>query len=596
MQLSDSPFQKGLYIKVPKGTPLISRWGHDTKGETTSRAVVVEISDTALPNADTMLTEAEKDARRNRLQALAEDIHQKREDIFIDVHYPARTVANRFGHTASYPAYTRPEPDPARKDEWNQLWEENRLAEIAVHDEYKALGESRIQPHDVMVGWSKDTRWTLARNVTLAEKPEVRKAQPKVNIRQQMVDKSRWKFTQDVDIYYGEANPAYHQHTKAWDKANPRPDRQHRHVGSNATPAQYAAYQAQENAFAALWKQWNQDRSDMVEAAQKSIGEYRPVLYRSIKAGEIFTVDGKFSSYFHPHGLYGQKYGNTAIVVFDGETGTVGLEYSMIKDFIEAESIPVVKAYVLRHRESGRYYLTSYPDEAKSEANRQAIIATGVQVKKYERVTLYSPELADTFMKGKKWDNLGKAKTSILMMTGYYEGLPGADEALPEWHGGGASMTREELEEFDLVEFNKLDRSEVGVVADFKTWFKRAWELRELTVRYGSSVRTTYKALEKANLLDSQKGMIVFTVMDEAKLDNVGYWGDKTALTDEDKKEIELATASMTKGTFKKAVDHKSMAVSFPNKGAAMMFKLSYNGSLKISVLDLEEMKEAVNG
>jgi len=180
------------------------------------------------------------------------------------------------------------------------------------------------------------------------------------------------------------------------------------------------------------------------------------------------------------------------------------------------------------------------------------------------------------------------------MMSGYYNNLPGADEALPEW-GGFVTMGREDIANFELVEFNKLDRQEVGSVADFQDWYNRSWELRELTVKYGSSVRTVYKALEKANLLDSQKGMIVFTVTDEDVLDGVGYYGERTALTAEDTKEIDSVTSSMAKGTFKKAIDHKSMAVSFANKGSAMMFKLSYSGKLKVTVLDLEEMQEVVD-
>ena len=102
---------------------------------------------------------------------------------------------------------------------------------------------------------------------------------------------------------------------------------------------------------------------------------------------------------------------------------------------------------------------------------------------------------------------------------------------------------------------------------------------------------------EKANLLDSQKGMVVFTETNEAKLDDVGYHGDKTAINDAEKALVEKAISSMNlpKNAFKKAIDYKSMAVSFANKGAALMFKLSYTGDLQITVLDLETLKEAVD-
>ena len=406
----------------------------------------------------------------------------------------------------------------------------------------------------------------MAKYVELAEKPEARKKQPKVNLRQQMVVKSRWKFTQDVDIIYGAPNPAFHQYVAAWDKANPRPA----HTHSNDPVERQRVND--------LYQKWNIDRQAMRAAAEATIGEYLPVVYRSVKAGDTFTVTDKFRTYFQPHGWSGERYTNTAVVLFDGETNEQGLEYGLIKDYIEPVSIPTVKQFVLRHKTSGLYY-KSYEWAG------------------YDTRT-HKLEYGDTFMKGKRWDNLGKAKTSILMMTGYYAGLPGADEVLPEWGGGDQTMSKEQLEEFELVEFDKLSRTEVGVVSDFEEWFKRSWELRELTVKYGSSVRTTYKALEKANLLDSQKGMVVFTETDEAKLDEVGYHGDKTAINDVEKALIEQAIASMNvhKNSFKKAVDFKSMAVSFANKGAALMFKLSYTGSLKVTVLDLETLKEAVDG
>jgi hypothetical protein len=191
---------------------------------------------------------------------------------------------------------------------------------------------------------------------------------------------------------------------------------------------------------------------------------------------------------------------------------------------------------------------------------------------------------------------LGRAKTSILTMTGYYKDLPGADESLPEWGGGGKTFNM--TSDWELVKFDKLGRKEIGPVADFHEWFATSWRLRALTVQFGSSVRTAYKALEKANLLDTQKGMIVFTETDEDKLDNAGVYGDKSAISKEEQELINQAIEStkMKKGTYKKATDIKSVAVSFPTKGAAMMFKLAYNGKLKSHVLDLETLTEAVDG
>jgi hypothetical protein len=566
MELKASPFQKGLYMKVPKGTELIRRW--NSKDDKTGKEVVVEISSTALPNADDKLTQAEKDERERRLNDLRSQFEAIDQSFRHKVHYPARTVPNGRGGSYTYEAYDRMELIPEREADWEKAWKADSVAHEQVRQEYTKLGESRYTPDDVIVFWSKNDKATFAKNVQLVEKPEARKKQPKVNIRQQMVTGSRWKVTQDLDIMYGAANPAYHAAINAYDKANPHPGH-----GANVPQGAHS--------------EWYKAREAFRAQTNKDLGEYIPKLYVNLPAGTILEVTGKFLSYFQPNGWQGERYGNVAPVLREGiDTRPIGLEYSMIKDFIEAESIPTVDVWVLRHKPTGKYYVGPNYDEGnyRFSSNSDRDFSVDAQ------------DMADTFMKGKKWDNLGKAKTSVLMITGYYENLPGADESLPEWGGGG--KTFEVTDDWEMVKFDKLGRKEIGPVEDFQEWFKRSWELRELTVQFGSSVRTVYKALEKAKLLDSQKGMVVFTETNEDKLDDVGYHGDTTAINDGEKKLIEDAIASLglKRGTFKKAVDYRSMAVSFANKNAALMFKLAYQGTLKVTVLDLETLKEAVDG
>jgi len=428
--------------------------------------------------------------------------------------------------------------------------------------------------HSLMVAeWSNGKKGVFVHQVEKVEAPAPKKKPvPKVNKRQQMVVGSRWKVTQDVTIQYKHRNPLVIQAEADWEKANPRPRNINNVIMVNGVAVFRRLTQEEVDAERKAHREW----ADAVHAERKRLhalhGEYIIRDHLVLKAGDILKVNGKFLSDWYP----GQHFStplvtNVVPMLVEGGDGTkYGVEYKQIVEFIEAESIPTVDIYCLRDRLTGKFFKgTSY-------------------------TTGWKPVWVEEFMKAKHYENVGRAKTQILMATGYYDGLPGADESLPEWAGGGASITITDT--MELVHFDKLGRKEVGTVAEFQKWYKRAWELRELTVRYGSAVRTTYKALEKADLLDKQKGMIVFTVTDEAKLDDVGYWGEKTALSEEDKKDIELATASLTKGSFKKAIDHKSMAVSFPNKGAAMMFKLSYAGNLKVTVIDLEEMKEAVDG
>jgi len=571
MKLADSPFQKGLYMKVPKGTPLFSRW-HGALNEVTNRDVIVEISDVRLPNPNDMLTQGEKDERQKRYDELRAQFIAEREKLCVKVHHPAVTHNPGTPRAFTQQAFDSMEVTEENKPALDTLWHQNDQAEKAITAEYKALGESRFGQDEVLVSWSKDSKTAPAKYLALADKPEVRKKQPKVNIRQQMVPKSRWKVTEDKDIYYGAENPAFTQAIEAWHTANPRP-------GNTATNAAHDA--------------WHNARNANQVNLEKTLGTYTPTLYATIKAGTIFEVTGKFLSYWRPFGWGGQHYGNICSALFDGAKNDIGLEYNQIKDIIEPVSIPTVKAFVLRHKSTGQFYASYEYSEKKTELVKEQAGADGAPADQVRWMRGWEANHANTFMKGKKWDNLGKAKTSILMMTGYYNGLPGATEALPEWSGGDATMTADDLREYELVEFDKLSRSEVGVVAEFQDWFERSWQLRELTMKYGSSVRQVYKALEKAKMLDQQKGVAVFTVVDEDALDLVGYWGNRTALTDEDKDEIKRALSSV-KGKFKQAVDHKSAAVSFPDKGSAMMFKLAYNGNLKVSIIDLEDMKETI--
>lgn len=456
-------------------------------------------------------------------------------------------------------------------------WRENCVWHSTVLDRkpesyYIELAKQNAGHKFDIVSWLNDKKAAYAHQVEATEAPAPKKkAEPKVNKRQQMVVKSRWKFTQDHDLVFELDNPEYIKLHDAFYKTYQHPGKHWVYVQTTKGVAQVrvedlpadlrAKYDAKvaeyDTAFAAY------------RESIKDVPRHLPKVIRSIKAGEVFAVIGKFQTY-NPYGYSLPEIGQVVPVMFDGDADKVFLPYKQVVDVIEADTIPMVNIYVLRQKSTGLFY------KGDTYANG------------------WKPEWVEGFMKAKHYDSIGRAKTSILMSAGYFNGLPGADEALPEWSASSGNL--QITDDHELVHFDKLGRKEVGPVADFQEWYKRSWELRALTVKYGSSVRTAYKALEKANMLDSQKGMIVFTVTDEEKLEDVGYWGERSALSDEDKAEIELSIASMKKGTFKKAVDHKSMAVSFPNKRDALMFKLSYQGNLKITVLDLEEMKEAVDG
>lgn len=389
----------------------------------------------------------------------------------------------------------------------------------------------------------------------------------KINKRQQMVPKSRWKLTQDVVIMFKAPNPEVDRLRAAWEKANPRP----LHTGGTMDEDM----------------KWRGVMIAYRTSLEDKLGAEIDFEVRECKAGEIFTVVDKFQTY-NPYHILDKTSGAITIIMFDGGSTAVRARYKQLEPIIEADSIPTVHVYVLRNKETGQFFKGTEWNEAKTkEAQKVAGLPNAV----WHQASVYDAIWVEQFMKAKHFTDLGKAKSSILEMTGYYHNLPGS-ENLPEWMGHPASF--EFTEDYDLVKFDKLARNEVETV-DIWDWYQQTLRLRELTVKYGSSVRTCYKELEKKNLLETQSGMLVFTTSETKPIH--GYTtGHHEEITTQDRAEINQAitTAGFKKGAFKKAEDHKSMAISFANKGAAMLFRLSYKGNLAATVIDLAEMREAV--
>lgn len=533
---ADYPIKVGDWIKVPAGTVLVYDRSKCRFFESkTSRDVTVQVT-------------AVKPMSEFELTRLLEN------DSF------AKTLAkNWIKELTDYPTHIY------GQEYTEEVRAANEIRQKEINDRYFKIFEQRLGYPPLLVEWSNGAKQATVGDVKKADAPaERKKAEPKINKRQQMVNKSRWKFTQDHDLVFELDNPAYKNAVNAFHQKN-QPlspwiniNGVAHHIG-NFDAATQQRYKAAEAAYEAAHKTFY----DSI----KNLPKYQKVVVRKIKAGDVFTVDGKFLSY-NPYGFTLPEVGAVARVIFEGDSNHTYLPYTQVSDIIEAEEIPTVNVYVLRQKSTGLFY--------KGSSYRNG----------------WKPEWVDGFMKAKHFDGMGRAKTQILLATGYYNGLPGSDESLPEWAGGPGSL--EITDDMELVHFDKLARKEVGIVEDFHAWFKRSWELRALTVKYGSSVRTVYKELEKKDLLDSQKVLLVFTASDEA-VEDMDY-DDRTALTDEDKKHLEdaIESAGLKKGTFKKAIDYKSMAISFADKRTAMLFKLSYNGQLKSTILDLDEMKEVV--
>lgn len=534
----------GDWIKVPKGTHLMMDYTKGNYGEgkePTSRDVVVQVS------------------------------HVKALDS-----YYLRTLLSREDFQA-YQDECAKWPNPnTHGGAAGQYTDETRTRDQAGLNAAREAALAKIpgQPKSI-VCWSNDKKGVLDIEAEKVEAPAPKKkAEVKVNKRQQMVPKSKWALTQDLAITFTISNPEVRKQHDAWVAANPRP------LDTGGTMDEDMA--------------WREIAIANRQGLEVQLGKTVEAVVRRCKSGELFTVAGKFQTY-NPYDILDNTAGAIAYIQFDGDAKPVHARYKQLEPIIEADSIPTVDVYVLRKIDTGMFYKpASYDAVATEEARDAKRKAEGLAATEYVRVDyVYTEPYTDAFMKAKHFDGLGRAKTQILMMSGYYNDLPGADEALPDWAGGYGFDPNDGWE---LVHFDKLARKEVGIVEDFLDWYKRSWELRKLTVKYGSSVRTCYKELEKKNLLGTQKGMLVFTVTDPTKLDNVGYYGDSTAVSADDDAAINqaIAAAGFKKGTFKKAKDAKSVAVSFANKGAALLFKLGYTGNLKSVVIDLEDMTEVV--
>lgn len=542
-EFNNCPFKVGDQIDVPKGLALFSRYGSP---DITKRASTASIKNIFLEKQWVeYLNPTDRAAYEAAMLADREEWNR------IDDSFRS---ANRRIEEENYEA-------------WSKAMDDHRDKTQDIYDKYEKLAYPNLTAHDYIVTWGSHNQ-ARADQLTKSTKAQAPKKQAKLSLRQQMVKGSKWKVLKDQIIMSRLRNPEIDKRLDAYRQLNPEPQ--------SWIPVQVTrggqTYQAQQQN--PVWSTWRTAFNEEQKRVHDAVDYYIDDPYVEIKADTIFEVTDKtqqswYRSYQH------ETFSVVVPVKRVGGSGKVFyLPIDQLKDNIVMEGpMPTVPVFVLRHKPTGKYYKgTSY---------------TG-------RRGQYGVDFSDTAMSGKQFTDVGKAKSSVLSATGYYDGLPGS-ENLPEWMGGPKMLDFNG--DYELVEFDKLTRAEQQVI-DLMPWFERTWQLRELTMKFGSSVRKVYNELEKKELLETQKGMIVFTVTDEDKLDEVGYWGDRTALTDEDKEEIDkaLATANLKKGSFRRATDHCSCAISFPNKGSAMLFKLGYTGNLKVSVLDLEDLKEAVDG
>jgi len=230
----------------------------------------------------------------------------------------------------------------------------------------------------------------------------------------------------------------------------------------------------------------------------------------------------------------------------------------------EAEVVPV---FCLRDKATGEFFqeseYVSY-DPQTWERSYQLVMTT-------------------KWSKYRKWNRLSDVRAALLNFSGYYDNLPGSGN-LPDWMGGPKQFDIPDT--WEIVKFDKLTKKEVETLEAMDT-FKRAWKLRDLTVKYGSAVRSTYSELEKKGKLDEFSAMLVFTVPEDRR----DYWWNE-GMTDEEKQEVKDTISTLNKCDVKvgKSTDQYAIAIKDVNTG--VMLRLSYSGSLEIHLLDLKTLSE----
>ena len=365
------------------------------------------------------------------------------------------------------------------------------------------------------------------------------KAPKAPNKRLQMVKGSVWRFTQDAELNYRGRNPLYHSTIQQfWVEKRAEFERK-------KTPhqEQYALRDAY--------------------LAERGVEEKIVMSQGSVKAGEEFTVNGKFFTGYDFDG-----FGFPAL--FRGKK--FNFIYTAVEPVTEVISIPQVKQYALRDRATGKFYGGLIDRYWASQAQGLA-----------------KAEMVDTFMKAKRFDDMNKLRLNVMGFTGYYDGLPGA-ENMPEWAGG--SKVFDLPETWEVVEYDKTAKAEIQTI-DIQPWYKRLWELRELTVRYGSPVRKLYNEIDKKGDLDKFPVMLAIrSPIEDTQWSSYVYHADE--LSDADVAGIEdmVSGLGLKRTELRRAKDNFCMVVAFKDENTAFHAKFLYRGKMRLGVINTATLKE----
>lgn len=377
----------------------------------------------------------------------------------------------------------------------------------------------------------------------------------------QMIPKSSWKVTQDHTFQLQYYNPEF-------------------------VPAMYHA----EDELYADEKglEWHDPKRTNQEVRNKACEKHvikngiaKILTGRSIelKAGEIIEITGKSTNSLSGH--INKDYIKFAGIFFPVEiTETNGkkrqewLPYAAMEPVVELLNETIISVFALRDTKTNKLF-------------KEIEYETGWYVKGISWVEKYT--------QSKRWSDLNKLRLWIMGKTGYYVGMAGADSQ-PDWMGSSKEIDIENS--WEIVEYNKLTKEEIKVV-DLQTWYKRLWQLRDLTIKFGSPVRNLYNEIDKKGELDNFKGMLVLRTPVET-IDN-GRYGQYQSYSEYELDPNDVAliddaikTNGLKRTEIKRKKDKNCIAIAFKTLDQAVMLKLTYTGQLRLDCIDLETLKETV--
>jgi hypothetical protein len=442
-------------------------------------------------------------------------------------------------------------------------------------------------PEARFVQWGKHKAAYIGSVTKTASKEAVKAAkdiapkEAKITKRRLMVEKSKWRFTQDVEVTRWIENPKIDELCAQRNAISRSGNSQHlvgRTMvvtlggGNPNTPAE----------------------KQQIEAIQLQINKLSrdepSILVKQgiIPAGTEFTVTGKISS----DGAGYRRKSNGLMVPVAVTKGTLnavprafhsrwgsGMQfpYSQIEAAVEPLEVPETIVYVLRDAKTGEFYAGMENDRRK---------------------------MAKTFSGAKKYKTSAAAKASIRDFTGYNSGINDEGEYAPEWATGGDK--RFDLPStWEMVAIDKTTNTEKEVI-DVQEWFKGLMRLRVLTQKHCSAVRAAYKKAEDDET-NSYEAILLFQNREigssswtnrsgqtvKSEWDNASPWeddsdGGKAALA-----AIKAATDNMSERKIR--VKTQSAVAYACSLDDAVMAKMMFNHEgVIIRLLDITTLEEVV--